>query len=313
MDLPLVSIVTPSFNQAHFLEETILSVQTQDYPNLEHLIIDGGSTDGSVDVIRRYAQKLAYWISEPDRGQSHAINKGFARAKGEILSWVNSDDLLTPRAVSRAVAALAVHPEADFVYSDLNNKDEIKGRTTVCRAWPIDHANLLARGNIIPQPTVFMRRAMLDRVGILDEQLHMSMDYDLWLRATATGCAVYLPGTPLATARLHEGAKTHSQHQQFVGESLRILDRLYSGHRAPQSALRVKRMAYACAYWFAAYRCAVNGREYSKAAGLFALSLATHPLSSLHRPLGTLRMLTHIILGTPAVYLRKLGGTQVPS
>ncbi|MDP2660973.1 MAG: glycosyltransferase family 2 protein [Dehalococcoidia bacterium] len=310
--LPLVSIVTPSFNQARFLEETIRSVQSQDYPNAEHLVLDGGSTDGSLDIIHRYAENLAYWVSEADRGQSHAINKGFARAGGEILSWLNSDDLLRPGAITRAVAGLAGHPEAHFIYSDLNVKDELTGKTTCCKSWPIDFAGLLAHGDIIPQPTVFMRRSLLDRVGMLDETLHMSMDYDLWLRATATGPAVYLPGPPLATARVHENAKTFAEHARFAGEILRILDRVYSDPHTPESGLRVKRAAYACAFWFAAYRCAVNGHEYREAAHLFRISLAWRPLSSWRRPLGTMRMLAHIILGAPAVYLKRLGGTKIP-
>ncbi len=296
---PLVSIITPSYNQAKFLEETILSVKSQDYPNVEHLVIDGGSTDGSLDIIHRYAGDLAYWVSEADQGQSHAINKGFARARGEILSWLNSDDLLTPGAITRAVAGLGAHPEASFVYSDLNVKDELTGRTTCCKSWPIDFAGLLVRGDIIPQPTVFMRRSLLDRVGLLDETLHMSMDYDLWLRATATGPVDYLPGPPLATARVHEDAKTFAQHDRFEGEILRILDRVYSDPNTPESGLRAKRKAYACAFWFAAYRCAVNGQEYGKAARLFGTSLSWYPLSSWRRPLGTMRMLAHIAGAIP--------------
>jgi len=121
---PLVSIVTPSFNQVKYLEETIRSVLEQDYPKIEYIVIDGGSTDGSVEVIRKYADRLAYWVSEADRGQTDAINKGFATAHGSILAWLNSDDTYKPGAVSEAVAYLQNHPNIGMVYGDLDFIDE---------------------------------------------------------------------------------------------------------------------------------------------------------------------------------------------
>ncbi len=111
-DLPRVSIITPSYNQARFIEQTIQSVLSQDYPNLEYLIVDGGSSDGSLEIIRRYSSQLAWWVSEPDHGQTDAINKGFAHAHGEIFAWLNSDDTYLPGAVTHAVAALQAHPQA---------------------------------------------------------------------------------------------------------------------------------------------------------------------------------------------------------
>src|SRR4030067_1430794 len=124
IDKPLVSIVTPSYNQGHFLEETIRSVLEQDYPHLEYIIVDGGSSDGSREIIRRYSDRLAGWISEPDQGQTDAINKGFARAKGEILAWLNSGESYLPGAVSEAVAFLGSHPEVGMGSGDANLTEE---------------------------------------------------------------------------------------------------------------------------------------------------------------------------------------------
>ncbi|HOW91535.1 MAG TPA: glycosyltransferase family 2 protein, partial [Anaerolineaceae bacterium] len=118
-ELPLVSIVTPSFNQVDYLEETMRSVLEQDYPRVEYIVIDGGSTDGSVEIIRKYADRLAYWVSEKDRGQTDAVNKGYAVAKGSILGWLNSDDTYKPGAISAAVEFLVNHPQFGLVYGDL--------------------------------------------------------------------------------------------------------------------------------------------------------------------------------------------------
>ena len=115
-DFPLVSIVTPSFNQARFLEATLRSVLEQDYPNIEYLVVDGASTDGSVEIIRRYADRLTWWVSEKDNGQSEAINKGMRRARGEFIGWLNSDDIYLPGAVSAAVSAFLSHPQAGLIY-----------------------------------------------------------------------------------------------------------------------------------------------------------------------------------------------------
>src|SRR5512138_1788368 len=126
--LPLVSIITPSFNQAAFLETTIRSVLDQDYPSLEYFIVDGGSKDGSLEIIQRYAHRLAGWVSEPDRGQTDAINKGFGMAHGEILAWLNSDDVYQPGAVAEAATFLQQNPEVGLVYGDATYIDE-NGRT----------------------------------------------------------------------------------------------------------------------------------------------------------------------------------------
>lgn len=212
--LPLVSIVTPTYNQAEFLEETILSVLNQDYPNTEYIIIDGGSTDGSVDIIRKYANRLAYWVSEPDRGQAHAINKGWQRATGEIVAWLNSDDTYEPRAVRVAVKLLNENPGAGMVAGAINIVDRDGNYLRTEYSVPLNAAaSLRFRGGWhIQQPAVFIRSSVLDRVGMLNESIHYALDIDLWTRIALEYEIVYSQFT-LANFRLWEKSKTGLQRQ----------------------------------------------------------------------------------------------------
>ncbi len=180
---PKVSVITPSFNQARFLEQTIRSVLDQDYPNLEYVVIDGGSNDGSVDILRRYADRLAYWVSEPDRGQTDALNKGFARATGDIVCWVNSDDFYYPGALAAAVAAFRANPDLGLVYGRGNRVDEDGEviREFECTR-PFDLDALVYGIDYILQPTTFFRRQALHDVGPFDPGLHYAFDWELWMR-----------------------------------------------------------------------------------------------------------------------------------
>lgn len=221
LGLPLVSIVTPSFNQAQFLEETILSVLGQDYPNLEYLIVDGGSTDGSLEIIRRYADRLAWWVSEPDSGQTEALNKGFAHARGEIFAWLNSDDTYLPQAVSEAVQYLQNHAEVGLVYGDASFIDE-RGR--VLGKFPARQTDYrrLRRGYVhIPQQAAFFRAELWRRVGPLDASFYFAMDYDLWVRIARIAKIVYLPRL-WANFRLHGSAKTIAADERCWPEMLRV-------------------------------------------------------------------------------------------
>lgn len=233
---PRVSIVTPSFNQVSFLEETILSVLRQDYENIEYIVIDGGSNDGSVDVIRRYQDRLATWVSEPDLGQTDAINKGFQRASGEIVAWLNSDDTYLPEAVSEAVAFLVDNPKAGLVYGDANLIDEdgnILGRFP---ARQTEYKQLL-RGSVhIPQQTAFFRAELWRQVGPLDTSFYFAMDYDLWVRLAKISRLHYHPRL-WANFRLHGGAKTLSSDDRCYPEMLRVYRREGGG---PVSLLALK-------------------------------------------------------------------------
>lgn len=218
---PLVSIITPSYNQAAYLEAAMRSVLEQDYPKIEYLVADGGSTDGSIEVIRRYAGRLAWWVSEKDQGQADGANKGFRRAKGEIIGWLNSDDLYRPGAVTGAVAAFQAEPGAGLVFSDVDSIDGSGELINVMKFGPRTLEELMAF-NIISQPGVFMRRDLLERAGYLDTSYHLLLDHHLWLRMVRHAPAVYVPGARWAAARFHAGAKNVAQAGVFGREAYRI-------------------------------------------------------------------------------------------
>lgn len=218
---PLVSIVTPSFNQASYLEETILSVLNQSYPKIEYAVLDGGSSDGSVGIIKKYEKEISFWISEKDRGQTDAINRGFGRAKGEILAWINSDDTLLPNAVEEAVEFLQNHPEIGLVYGDADYIDE-RGR--VIGHFPAAQTDLnrLKRGYVhIPQQASFFRKSLWDQIGPLDPNFYFAMDYDLWVRIAGKSGIKYVPGK-WANFRLHADAKTITADDQCWPEMLKV-------------------------------------------------------------------------------------------
>jgi len=221
-DLPLVSIVTPSFNQAPFLEETIRSVLEQDYPRIEYIVVDGGSADGSVDIIKRYADKLAWWVSEVDKGQTDAINKGFGRTKGEILAWLNSDDTYEPGAISAAVQYLQKNPDIGMVYADCNFIDE-KGQVIGKFNAAQTDCKRLRRGYVhIPQQTMFFRGKLWHAVGPLDPSFFFAMDYDLWTRIAARTEIIYLSGQTWANFRIHSSGKTIAADDRCWPEMLRV-------------------------------------------------------------------------------------------
>jgi glycosyltransferase involved in cell wall biosynthesis len=181
-ELPLVSVVTPSLNQVRFLEQAIESVAAQDYPHLEHIVVDGGSDDGTIDVLRHHHHLR--WLSERDRGQADALNKGFAIARGEIFGWLNADDMYLPDAVSTAVAALRTSG-AGLVYGGIRVLQENGDVEFEVEARPWDYETLLDARNFVPQPAAFFTRQAFESVGGLDLRYHYVLDYDLWLRMGA--------------------------------------------------------------------------------------------------------------------------------
>jgi glycosyltransferase involved in cell wall biosynthesis len=220
-EFPLVSIITPSYNQADYLEQTILSVLEQDYPNIEYIVVDGGSKDGSVDIIRKYADRIDWWVSEPDKGQADALNKGMARAKGEIVAWLNSDDIYRPGAIRQAVEALQKNPEVGMVYSKLHSIDRGGEVFNTITYHQFDLLDLLTF-QIIGQPTVFMRHDILKQAGPLDTSYNYLLDHHLWLRMLRLAPIKYVPST-WAAARHHPSAKNVAQAARFGEEAFRIL------------------------------------------------------------------------------------------
>ncbi|HDM78303.1 MAG TPA: glycosyltransferase, partial [Deltaproteobacteria bacterium] len=201
---PLVSVVTPSYNQGHFIEENILSVKSQDYPNIEHIVIDGGSTDGTVKILKQYEETYNLrWISEPDEGHADAVNKGFAMAKGEIIGWLNSDDVYFDRGtISAVVEAFQKHPEADIIYGDCAYIWE-DGTILRVQCVPSFRYSRLLRGCFLEQPAVFFRRHVVEKHK-LNKRLKVAIDYEYWLRLGKRYRFVHIPRI-LAADRNHRG------------------------------------------------------------------------------------------------------------
>jgi glycosyltransferase involved in cell wall biosynthesis len=222
--LPSVSIVTPSFGQAAYIEATIRSVLEQDYPRLEYMVVDGGSTDGTIEVLRRYEPRLR-WISEPDRGQADAIMKGFSRAGGEILAWLNSDDTYAPGAIAAAAGYFAEHPQVGVVYGNADFIDAAGGRIGRCQhVEPFSRHRLLHYSDFIVQPAVFFRRSVFESVGGLDRSLCWAMDYDLWLKLSERTQFAFI-GQVLANYRWLDTSKTGSGGRERIEEVLRVVRR----------------------------------------------------------------------------------------
>jgi glycosyltransferase involved in cell wall biosynthesis len=227
---PLVSIITPSYNQGAFIGETIQSVLGQDYPHLEYVIMDGGSSDTTLDVIRDFHDPRLTWVSEADRGMTHALNKGFGRSAGQIMGWLNSDDVfLMQTVVSEAVDYFHKYPEADLLYRDAIYTDAA-GKPTGRKQQgkPFDIINTMSYLNSVPQPATFWRRSLWEKLGDLREDLQFAMDGEYWIRAWVNGASLHHLAGERATYRLHENSKTVSGTIKHWLERVKIAEEYLS-------------------------------------------------------------------------------------
>jgi glycosyltransferase involved in cell wall biosynthesis len=255
-DPPLVSIVTPSFNQARFLEETIRSVLDQDYPRLEYLVVDGGSDDGSVEVLERYADRLAWWTSEPDSGQAAALNKGFAHARGEILGWLSSDDTLLPAAVRRVVEELEGDPEAMLAYGEALFVDERGREIFPLAARPFDVTAMVRTcANHVVQPGSLFRRRALELAGPLNEEAHYLFDFEFALGLWQAGGKVVRVPDRVATYRVHADSKSGGGTLLKAHDYVRFADTFLAGSGLPgETEGRASAYLAAGDYFYAARR-----------------------------------------------------------
>jgi glycosyltransferase involved in cell wall biosynthesis len=273
---PKISIVTPSYNQGQFIEETIRSVLLQGYPKLEYIIIDGGSTDNSIDIIKKYEQWITHWVSEPDNGQSEAINKGWSRSSGEILAWINSDDTYEINAFQKAGSFLSDKIDVDMIYGDCNMIDDhgqfkekaptidFHMKPLVCNEW------------FIPQQSTFFRSSVIKEVGGVNENLHLTMDWELWLRIALKGYnIIYFPQT-LASFRYYAEAKTSSQSEASGEEQLRILNDIFINPEYLPKINKFKNAAYWKTFQWIGYVYFKN-EDREKALSYFMKSLKYNP------------------------------------
>jgi glycosyltransferase involved in cell wall biosynthesis len=283
---PLISIVIPSFNQGLFLEECLGSVLDQSYPRREILVLDGGSTDGSREILRRLERRLDYWISEPDRGQASAVNKGWARAKGEILGWLNSDDRLEPGAIARAAETYGAQPGAAVLYGDVREIDARGGAVGGKKMAGFGLRSLLL-GKNMGQPGVFIPRRTVKQLGGLEETLHFALDFEFFLRvwtAFPDGGA-YIPET-IASSRVWEAAKTIRQGGRFGEEYRIVLERYFARPDLPPGIRALRRQAFARSVYFRQSRLYFQGGDAPRGAAWLARAAWWDG-----SPLGTARMI----------------------
>lgn len=278
--MPLVSIITPSFNQVPYLKQTIQSVLRQDHPRIEYIVVDGASTDGSVEIIKKYADKLAWWLSEKDSGQADAINKGLARATGEIVAWLNSDDYYLPSAVSAAVKVFEENPEVVLVYGNMLAVDERGNPFNTLTYKQLTLQDLLCF-QIIGQPAVFFRREVLSKAGMLDPTFHFLLDHHLWIRIAQHGRILHVDQT-WAAARYHAEAKNRAKAAEFGREAFRVLAWAESQPNLGEAIRPVERRARASAYRVDA-RYLLDGGKSASALRAWMRAFFIHPPTALAR------------------------------
>ena len=286
--LPRISIVTPCFNQAAYIAQTIESVLDQGYPELEYLIVDGGSTDGSAEIISRYADRLAWWTTEPDEGQVHALNKGFARATGEVLAFINSDDYYLPGAFDAIAKRWAAQP-FDFCAGACRHVDE-SGETLLVSAGTAssltDFLDLdRYKRDYLTQPEVFWSARAFRALGGFDESYHLAFDYEYWVRAAAAGLGFCHIDRELACFRRHGAQKTQGS-MDGVCEDVRVVETAIAAVDLPptdRTRVRAGLRHYRSWAQYEAAKAALGERRYGEAAAAFGRALGESPGYTLGR------------------------------
>ncbi|HNB87507.1 MAG TPA: glycosyltransferase family 2 protein [Anaerolineales bacterium] len=278
--MTLVSIITPSYNQAAYLEQTLLSVLNQDHAPIEYIVVDGASKDASVEIIKKYSDRLAYWVSEKDGGQAEAINKGFARATGEIIAWLNSDDYYLPGAVSAAVKMFEANPEVMLVYGNMLAVDE-HGKTFNTLTYKQLTLEDLLCFQIIGQPAVFMRRSALQKTDGLDSTFHFLLDHFLWIQLAQHGKILHADQT-WAAARYHAEAKNRAKAAEFGREAFRILEAVAQDKNLAPVLSKVERRSRASAHRVNA-RYLLDGGQPAAALSAWVRAFFIHPPTALAR------------------------------
>lgn len=234
-EYPIISVVTPVYNQAKYLEQTILSIVNQGYPNLEYIIIDGGSTDGTVDIIKKYEKHLAYWVSEPDKGMYHAIQKGFERSTGEIMCWLNSDDVFFDKCLFAIADVFTQHPKVEWFSgksASIDTKGMIIGVDDIEEIRFTKYDFYLNRGFWVPQASTIWRRSIWEKIGgSLDTNLRLAGDFDLWLRFINVA-PQYVVNTLIGTYRVREG-----QLSQMMDKYMAEVETSVKNHPLPAEEL----------------------------------------------------------------------------
>lgn len=272
--LPLVTVITPAYNRASYLDETIQSVLGQDYPGLEYIVLDDGSTDNTPEVLRRYDGRIA-WETHPNMGETRTVNKGFGLARGEIVVVVNSDDPLLPGAVRAAAEFMQAHPDVLVAYPDWNFIGPKSEVTEHIRVREYDYLFMVGHHFCTPGPGAFIRRRAIELAGGRDPSFRYVADFEFWLRVAMHGPFARIPQT-LATFRVHpQSASVSDRGAQMAEEHIRLVDHVYSAPGLPPEALRVKRQAYAWANYAAAV---TSGRSRRRAARYYLRALRHYPL-----------------------------------
>jgi glycosyltransferase involved in cell wall biosynthesis len=305
--LPLVSIITPAYNRESLIEETIVSVIGQDYPYLEYLVLDDGSSDGTLSVVRKFDNYLRY-ESHPNMGETRTVNKAFTMIRGEIIAIVNSDDPLLPGAVRAAVEVMVRRPEILVTYPDWYIIDG-SGRKLGHRITPeYDYLHMLKRHHCVPGPGVFFRKSVAERLGGRDDRFRYVADFDFWLRAGLLGPFARIPKT-LATFRWHSGgASSREQGASMAEEHIRLIEKIYAMPNLPETVLRAKKEAFSNAYYEAAVSLGTQALDikrdyYRRAIALYPWKYFSHEKLSLAESLILLLLGGHIYLAA-----RKLRG-----